>query len=189
MNLSEILPSAGLRRSMCLALGFIACLATRPSFSQEKPPAPPSTDVVIFKNGDQLTGNFERSVGDRHHLQERRCRRTHHPSGQDQRSALERHFCRAEEGREDHPPAEDRQLRSSSMTALTERDQWSSPETIPVKEHRIHRRRHNLQQGIERNPGPSTVGTAPSPAVRRCCSPPPFGQTFTQECHLFRADS
>ena len=63
MNLSEKLPSAGLRRSVCLALGFIACLATRPSFSQEKPPAPPSTDVVVFKNGDQLTGKFERSVG------------------------------------------------------------------------------------------------------------------------------
>jgi len=63
MNLFEKLPSAGLRRSVCLALGFIACLATRTSFSQEKPAAPASADVVIFKNGDQLTGKYERSVG------------------------------------------------------------------------------------------------------------------------------
>src|SRR6185369_3214133 len=30
----------------------------------EKPPAPPP-DTIIFKNGDQLTGTFERSVGDK----------------------------------------------------------------------------------------------------------------------------
>ncbi|MBS1820365.1 MAG: DUF481 domain-containing protein [Acidobacteria bacterium] len=37
-------------------------MAALPAFSQDKAPAAPP-DVVVFKNGDQLTGKLERSVG------------------------------------------------------------------------------------------------------------------------------
>jgi len=47
---------------MYLALGLIACLASRPTVAQKKPAAPGS-DVVVFKNGDRLTGTLESSVG------------------------------------------------------------------------------------------------------------------------------
>lgn len=46
---------------MCLALGLMAGLASKPSIAQDKPAAAP--DVIVFKNGDQLTGKLERSVG------------------------------------------------------------------------------------------------------------------------------
>ena len=51
-----------LRGSIYLALGLIAGFSSRPSHAQDKP-APPPPDVVVFKNGDQLTGKLERSVG------------------------------------------------------------------------------------------------------------------------------
>jgi Protein of unknown function, DUF481 len=43
---------------LCLISGVL----TQPATAQEKPAAPPP-DVVIFKNGDQLTGTLERSEG------------------------------------------------------------------------------------------------------------------------------
>ena len=58
----EKLLFAGLRRSMFFALGLIAGLASRPLIAQDKPASTP--DVVVFKNGDQLSGKLERSVGD-----------------------------------------------------------------------------------------------------------------------------
>src|SRR5260370_1956640 len=44
---------------LCLITGFFALSAT----AQDKPAAPPP-DVVVFKNGDQLTGTLVRGVGD-----------------------------------------------------------------------------------------------------------------------------
>src|SRR3981189_61359 len=44
---------------LCLISGFFAPSAT----AQDKPAAPPP-DVVVFKNGDQLTGTLVRGVGD-----------------------------------------------------------------------------------------------------------------------------
>lgn len=64
MNLSKknsLLPFC-VRGLAPLALGLISCLPARPVIAQDKPAAPPP-DVVIFKNGDQLTGKLERSVG------------------------------------------------------------------------------------------------------------------------------
>src|ERR1700727_3695112 len=43
---------------LCLTSGVL----TQPAHAQEKPPAPPP-DVVVFKNGDQLTGTLERGEG------------------------------------------------------------------------------------------------------------------------------
>src|ERR1700679_3894546 len=43
----------------CLTSGVL----TQPAIAQEKPAAPPP-DVVIFKNGDQLTGTLVRGEGD-----------------------------------------------------------------------------------------------------------------------------
>src|ERR1700729_1105078 len=43
---------------LCLISGVL----TQPATAQEKPAAPPP-DVVIFKNGDQLTGTLERGEG------------------------------------------------------------------------------------------------------------------------------
>lgn len=43
-------------------LGLISGVLTQPLIAQEKPPAPPP-DVVVFNNGDQLTGTLERSEG------------------------------------------------------------------------------------------------------------------------------
>jgi hypothetical protein len=45
-------------------LSFIAAAIALPASAQEKPAAP-TPDVIIFKNGDQLTGAFERSIGDK----------------------------------------------------------------------------------------------------------------------------
>jgi hypothetical protein len=46
-----------------IALSLTGAPFFKPALAQEKPAAPPP-DVVVFKNGDQLTGKFERSVGD-----------------------------------------------------------------------------------------------------------------------------
>jgi hypothetical protein len=43
---------------LCLISGIL----TQPAIAQEKPAAPPP-DVVVFKNGDQLTGTLERGEG------------------------------------------------------------------------------------------------------------------------------
>jgi len=45
-----------------VAVSFLAAPISKPASAQEKPAAPPP-DVVVFKNGDQLTGSFERSIG------------------------------------------------------------------------------------------------------------------------------
>jgi hypothetical protein len=45
-----------------VALCLLATSFAQPASAQEKPAAPPP-DVIVFKNGDQLTGAFERSVG------------------------------------------------------------------------------------------------------------------------------
>jgi Protein of unknown function, DUF481 len=59
-------PSRRLRNviSRLAALSFIAAALGLPAPAQEKPAAPPP-DVIVFKNGDQLTGTFERSIGDK----------------------------------------------------------------------------------------------------------------------------
>ena len=49
---------------LLIASSLLAAALPRPATAQEKPPAPPP-DTIIFKNGDQLTGTFERSVGDK----------------------------------------------------------------------------------------------------------------------------
>lgn len=46
----------------CLALSLTACLALQPLFAQDKAPAA-GPDTIVFKNGDQLTGKLEKSVG------------------------------------------------------------------------------------------------------------------------------
>jgi len=47
----------------CVAtLGLLATFLPLPSNGQDKP-STPTPDVVIFKNGDQLTGKLERSIG------------------------------------------------------------------------------------------------------------------------------
>lgn len=43
-------------------MGLIAGLLAASAIAQDKTPAP-SPDVIVFKNGDQLTGKLERSVG------------------------------------------------------------------------------------------------------------------------------
>ena len=58
MTLLQILPSPMKRTAAFLMLGLLTCPAV---YAQDKPAATP--DVVIFKNGDQLTGKYERSVG------------------------------------------------------------------------------------------------------------------------------
>jgi hypothetical protein len=46
-----------------VAVSLLVAPISKPASAQEKPTAPPP-DVVVFKNGDQLTGSFERSIGD-----------------------------------------------------------------------------------------------------------------------------
>jgi hypothetical protein len=45
-----------------VALCLLATPFGKPASAQEKPAAPPP-DVIVFKNGDQLTGAFQRSIG------------------------------------------------------------------------------------------------------------------------------
>jgi hypothetical protein len=62
LSKKKLLLFPGLRRSIYLALGLMAGLASRPSLAQDKP-APTTPDVIVFKNGDLLTGKLERSIG------------------------------------------------------------------------------------------------------------------------------
>jgi hypothetical protein len=52
------------QQSLLVAFLLLAIAFGKPASAQEKPAAPPP-DVVVFKNGDQLTGSFERSIGDK----------------------------------------------------------------------------------------------------------------------------
>jgi Protein of unknown function, DUF481 len=63
-------PSPALRpllRSLLRRFAILSLIAvptfSYPASAQEKPAAP-APDVIVFKNGDQLTGKFERSIGD-----------------------------------------------------------------------------------------------------------------------------
>jgi len=52
-------------RSIQLALGaFVLTLAASCAVAQTTPPPKPTPDVVLFTNGDQLTGTLERGAGD-----------------------------------------------------------------------------------------------------------------------------
>jgi Protein of unknown function, DUF481 len=57
---STYVPSWGILSLAVLCL--ISGVLIQPAKAQEKPPAPPP-DVVVFKNGDQLTGTLERGEG------------------------------------------------------------------------------------------------------------------------------
>ena len=61
--------SSPLPRPSVSALAFalsiaLTVLAFQPRASAQAAPPKPSKDVLIFTNGDQLTGNLERGVGD-----------------------------------------------------------------------------------------------------------------------------
>ncbi len=51
-------------RVLAILLTSMASLSTSFVFAQAKPPAPkPTPDVIVFTNGDQLTGTLERGIG------------------------------------------------------------------------------------------------------------------------------
>jgi hypothetical protein len=53
------------RSFLCrFALLSLIAVPFSPQASAQEKPATPAPDVIIFKNGDQLTGKFERSIGD-----------------------------------------------------------------------------------------------------------------------------
>ena len=57
--------SLALRSFLCrFALLSLIAVPFSPQASAQEKPATPAPDVIIFKNGDQLTGKFERSIGD-----------------------------------------------------------------------------------------------------------------------------
>src|SRR5580698_4988977 len=58
---SSPLPCPSASTFLITLIVALAVLATQPQASAQ---AKPSTDVLIFTNGDQLTGNLERGVGD-----------------------------------------------------------------------------------------------------------------------------
>src|SRR5438128_1242544 len=61
MKLSEMKKCASLWRLTYVVLGLMAGAGFTTSTLAQT--ASPASDVVVFKNGDQLTGKLERSVG------------------------------------------------------------------------------------------------------------------------------
>jgi hypothetical protein len=164
---------------------LIAAAFNPPASAQEKPAAPPP-DVIVFKNGDQLTGSFERSIGDKIMFKSDAVGEVTVPLDKVKELHSSSNFVllKKDEVISRVPrPAGPVTLQDSTITALLPN---GTPETLPIKEvgYVIDGKTYNKE--LTENPGFFHGWDGAITGGVTVLQSSTFGQTFTAGASLVR---